>query len=138
MEVARALAGAVHAIETIRDHIDELLQIERLENRIADRVRRDFLHAALSRRGEDDDVRPVHWEFLRDRFDELVPVDLRHHEIEENEIEAAVAAEFVETDHAVFGQLDIEFHSFENRLEEDANRQVVVDDQNLSAGSVDS
>ena len=138
MEVARALTRPVHAIEAIRDHFDEPFQIERLENRIADRVRRDFLHAALSCRGKHDDVRPVHREFLRDRFDEFVSVDLRHHEIEENEIEAAIAPEFIETDQTVFGQLDIEFHAFENRLKEDANGQVVVDDQNLPAGSVDS
>src|SRR6266571_8680800 len=114
MEVTK-LGRTVRAVEAIGDHLDEFLEIERLEDRVADGIRRDFFHSALPRRRKHDDVRPYVWIFIQDLLDEFVAVDLRHHQVEENEVEGAVAAKFFQPYLPIFGELDIEAHSPQNR-----------------------
>ena len=46
-------------VQTLADHVDELLEIERLQDRIAHRLGRNLVDAAFSGGREDDDVRPV-------------------------------------------------------------------------------
>src|ERR1041385_4235917 len=123
--------------DALADHLNKLLEIERLEDGVADGVGRDFLHAALARGGENDDVRAAIRQLLRDLLDELVAVETRHHQIEQNQIELAVPVHFVQPDCAVLGQLDVEFHPSQNGLEKDADGQVVVDDQYPLARAVE-
>src|ERR1051325_227720 len=115
--------------DAVADHLNKLLEIERLEDGAADGVGRDLLHAALARGGENDDVRPLVRHFLGDLLDELVAVETRHHQVEQNQVELAVPVHFVQPDRAVLGQLDVEFHAPQDGLEKDANGQVVVDDE---------
>src|SRR5262249_47150255 len=74
----------VRVVEAVADHLDELLEIERLEDGIADGVGRNLVDAALSRGGEDDDVRAPVGHHVLDPLDELVAVDARHHQVEED------------------------------------------------------
>src|ERR1044071_825112 len=136
MEAAE-LARRVRLFEAIADHLDELLEVERLEDRVAHRVRRGLVDAALAGGGEDDDVRPPVGKHVADALDELVAVHARHHQVEEDQVEAAVMAELVEADLAVLGKLDVELHPFQDRLQQDANGEVIVDDEDPSATSVD-
>src|SRR4051812_40121430 len=129
--------NGVRSLQTLADHLDELLEIERFEDGVADRVRRDFLDAALPCRGEDDDVRSLLGVLLPDLDDELVAVHARHHEIEENQIVRAVILQFIEADLTIFRQLHGEFHPLQDRLQQNADGKVVVDDQYPSAASVD-
>src|SRR5207244_4499377 len=86
---------------------------------------------------EDDDVGAAVREHVFDAFDELVAVHPRHHQIEEDEIVAAVRAELVETDLAVLGQPDVELHPPQDGLQQDADGQVIVDDQDPASAPVD-
>src|ERR1700709_1712122 len=81
---------AVRLVQTVSDHLDELFEVEGFEDRVADRVGGDLFHASLAGGGEDNDVRPDVWIGGRDALDELVAIEARHHEIEEDEIESAV------------------------------------------------
>src|SRR6185503_265767 len=119
-------------IETVGDDLDERVEVEGLEDRIAHRVPRDFVHAAFAGGGEDDDVRALAM-LPADLLDELVSVQPRHHQVEEDEIVAAVLMQLVETRGAVFGELDLELHSPQHGLQQNANGKVVVDDENFAS-----
>src|SRR2546430_14652292 len=125
MEAAK-LARGVRLLQAFADHLDELLEVERLEDGVADGVGWDLVDAALAGGGEDDDVRAALREHVLDALDELVAVHPRHHEIEEDEIVAAVRTELVETDLAILGQLDVELHPLQDCLQQDANGEVIV------------
>src|ERR1051325_5675036 len=136
MEAAE-LARRVRLLKAVPDHLDELLEIERLEDGVAHRVGRDLVDAALAGGGEDDDVRAAVGQHVFDPLDELVAVHARHHQVEQNEVEAAVMAEFVEADLPILGQLDVELHPPQNGLQQDANGEIVIDDEDPSAASID-
>ena len=123
--------------QTLPDDPDERIEIERLEDRIAHRVGRDLIDAAFAGGGEDDDVRPMIAVVLPDLIDEFVPVQARHHEVEEDEIVGRILLQPLEPRRPVFGQLDLELHPFQDGLKQDADRQIVIDDQDPSAGSVE-
>src|SRR5258707_4365097 len=116
-------------IQTLANQIDELLEIEGLEDRGADRVGGDLVDAALAGGGKDDDVRPFHRDGA-DALDELVAVQARHHQIEEHEIDGAVRLELVEADRAILGELNREVQPPEDSLQQYPDRKVIIDDQN--------
>jgi hypothetical protein len=72
-----------------------------------------------------------------DPLDEFVAVEFRHHQIEEDQVDFAVSLQFFESDRAILGQVDIELHALEDGLKKNADRQIVVDDEDSAAGSVD-
>src|SRR6266550_4338263 len=137
METGARLTRTMRLIQTVADHLDELLEIERLQDRVAHGLRLNLLYAAFSRGGEDDDVRAGGRIFGAHFLDELVPVDLGHHEIEEDQIESAVAAQLLQAHRPILGQLDVELHPPEHRLQENADGQVIVDDEYFAARAVD-
>src|SRR6202171_4407562 len=79
--------------EAVADHVDELFEIEGLENEVADGVGRNLVDAALAGSGEDDDVGTRVGVFSGDAVDELVAVDARHHEVEQDQVEGGVLPE---------------------------------------------
>src|SRR5438445_5500482 len=135
MEVG-TLGRAVGIVQTVADHLDEFFEIERLQNRVANRVGGDFVDAALPGRGEYDDVGAAIPKILSDFVDELVPVDPGHHQVEKHEIELAVLSQLFEPDGSVLGQLDVESDPSEDSFQKDANCHVVVDDENFSPFSL--
>src|SRR5215212_7649531 len=124
------------AVETFGDDLDELVEIERLQDRGADRMARDLVHAAAAGGGEDHDVRPRVVP-LPHLVDELVAVEAGHHQIEEDQIDRTVLLQFLESDRTVLREVDLELHPFQDRLQQDANGQVVVDDEDLLATAVE-
>src|SRR6266498_3106655 len=129
--------GLVIAANAVADHLNKLLEVEWFKDGVADGIGRDLFHAALARGGEDDDVRTAFRHLLGDLLDELVPVEARHHQVEEDQIERAVLVDFLQSDRAILGQLDVEFHPPQNRLQKDADRQVIVDDEDSLSRSVE-
>src|SRR5712691_8200188 len=124
--------------EAVADDLDELVEIERLEDRVADRVLRDLVDAALSGGGADDDVRTLVGRIgLSDLLDELIAIHAGHHEVEEDEIEAAVLPHFFQSDGAVLGQLDVELHPLQNGLQQNADGQVIIDDEDMTPRAVE-
>src|SRR6185436_6546008 len=124
-------------VETFGDDLDERVEVERLEDRVAHRVARDLVHAALAGGGEDDDVRAVAV-LAADLLDELVPVQPRHHQVEEDQIVAAVLTQLVQAGRAVFRELDLELHPPQHGLQQNANGEVVVNDENPASCAVES
>ena len=94
-------AGYVRLVETISDDLDELVEIERLEDGIADGILRDFLDAALAGGCEDDDVRAMFREVVVDLFDEFVSIEAGHHQVEEDQVEGTVVLNLLETGRAI-------------------------------------
>src|SRR5687767_9766040 len=127
----------VLAAEAFADDLDEFVEVEGLEDRIADRFVGDLVDAALAGGGEDDDMRAPFRKVLADLLDELVTVEAGHHEVEEDEVESAVVVDLLEAGSSILGQVDIELHPLEHGLQEDANGQVVVDDEDPASSSVD-
>ena len=121
-------------LDAVRHDLDEALQVEGLEDRRADRLWRDLLHPSLPRGCEDDNVGPRGDDGV-DLLEELVAVDLRHHQIEEHQIVGllfhALKARF-----AILGQIDGEPHAREYSLQENPDGQVVVDDEYPAAATV--
>lgn len=124
-------------VDTVREDLDERVEIERLENRAADRVGRDLVDAPLARGGKDDDVRAMLGETFPDLLDELVPVEAGHHQVEEDQIDMAIALELVEPDRPILRQLDAEFHPPQDSLKKNADGQIVVDDEDASSRAVE-
>jgi len=116
-------------IQTLANQLDELLQIEGLEDRRADRVGGDLVDAALAGGGENDDVRTLNRDGS-DALDELVAVEAGHHQVEEHQIDCAVRLQFVEAGCAILRELDREVHPPQNSLQQYADREVIIDDQN--------
>src|SRR5882762_3452969 len=87
--------------DAVADHLNKLLEVERFEDGITHGVGRDLLHAAFSGGGEDDDVRPAVRHLLGDLLDELVSVETRHHQIQEDQVERAVPAHFLQSHRAI-------------------------------------
>jgi len=127
----------VGAVQAVRDDVDELVEVERLEDRIADGAGGDLVDAALAGGREDHDVRPVAGISFADLLDELVSVEPGHHEIEQDEIEAAVVLQFFETGRAVFRQVDVEFHAPQHGLQQHADRQVIIDDEDATPTAIE-
>src|SRR5438034_5821995 len=110
--------GLVLATDAVADHLNKLFEIERFEDGITHGVGWDLLHAALSGGGEHDDVRAAALgHFLSNLLDEFVSVEARHHQVQEDQIERAVPAHFVQSHRAILGQLDVELHSTQNGLQ---------------------
>src|SRR5260370_18645997 len=134
-------AASVRAVrfgQALADHLEEFLEIERLEDGIAYGVGWDFVHAALSGGCEHHDVGASSVGIIGlDLVHEFVTVDLRHHQIEEDQIDFAVALQFLESYRPILGQRDIEFHALEDGLKKYADGQIVVDDEYFAAVSVD-
>ena len=124
-------------VQAIGDDLDELVEIERLEDGVADGVRRDLLYAPFPGRGEDDDVGAVLGVLVGDALDELVSVEAGHHEVEEDQVERAVVLHLLQPHRPILGQLDLEFHPPQHGLEEDTDREVIIDDEDLSSRAVD-
>src|SRR5437764_13984153 len=83
-----SLTGLMLVADAVADHFDEFFQVERFKDGVAHGVGWDLLHAALARGGEDDDVRPAADQLLLGDFlDELIAVEARHHQVEQNQIE---------------------------------------------------
>src|SRR5476651_2020583 len=123
--------------KTVPDDLDELVEVERLQDRVAHGRGRDFVDAAFAGGGKDDDVRAMMRILLADLLDELVSIKTRHHEIEENEVEPAILLHLLQPHRPILGQLDIELHAAEDGLQKDTNSEVIVDDQNSAARAVD-
>ena len=49
-----------------------------------------------------------------------------------------VALQFFESRRAIFGQLHLEVHAAKHRLQQHANRQVIVDDEDMLPGTINS
>jgi len=127
----------VRPIQAIADDVDEGVEIERLEDRVAHRIGRDLVHAPLSRGGEHDDVRSVLPMTAVDLLDEFVAVQARHHQVEEDEVVPGVVLQNLQPGGAILGERDLEFHPLQYRLQQHANRKVVVNDQDSASGSVE-
>src|SRR5437764_15352027 len=127
----------MHPIEAVADHLDEPLQIERFEDRVADGIGGDLVDAAFAGGGEDDDVRTSGRVSFPDALDELVPVQARHHQVEEDEVEAAIDLQFLEADRTILRQLDVEVHSLEDRAQQNTDGEVVIDHQDSSSATVE-
>ena len=123
--------------ETIADDLDELVEIERFQDGIADGRGGDFVDAALAGGSENDDVRALLRIFFADLLDEFVSIEARHHEIEENEVETTILLHLLQSRRPILGELDFELHAAEDGLQEDTNGEVIVDDQNPLARAVD-
>jgi hypothetical protein len=123
--------------EAFADDLDEFVEVEWLEDRVADRFVRNLVDAALAGGGEHNDMRAAFWKVLPDLLDEFVAVEPRHHEVEKDEVELAVVLDLLEAGSSIFGQVDVELHALEDGLKEDANGQVVVDDEDPASSSVD-
>lgn len=123
-------------IDALGDHLDEALQIERFEDGVADSLRGNLFHAALSGGGEDDDVGPGLAESA-EVLQELVAVDPRHHQVEQDQVVGTTILKAREPGLSVLGQLDGEIHPRQHRLQQHPNRKIIVNDQNLSAAPVD-
>ena len=118
-------------VEAAADHLDERLQVERLEDGLADAVRRDLLDSALAGSSKDNDVRePAGLGCVVEPLEKVVAVDLRHHQIEQDEVEAG-PANLLQSCFPVFRHRDLEVHSRENSFEENADGHVIVDDEDL-------
>jgi hypothetical protein len=89
----------------------------------------DLVDAALARGSEDHDVRPVVGIALRDLFGELVAVQAAS-SVEQDEVVRVPALQLVESRRAVFRELDVELHPPQHCLQQHANGEVIVDDQN--------
>ena len=126
----------MRTIQAVPDDLDEGVQIERLEDRIADRVDRNLIHAPFSGGGEDDDVRSLPLIPLAYLLDELVPVETGHHQVEEDQVEPAILLQLLQTDRPILGQVDVELHPLEDRVKKDADGKIVIDDENPSSGSI--
>jgi len=124
-------------VQTVAEDLDEAVEIEGLEDRVANGRGGDLVDAAAAGGGEDDDVRARVGILLADALDELVSVDARHHQVEQDHVDRAVAGELLQAVRAVFGELDVELHPLEHGLQENANRKVVIDDEDSSTGSVE-
>src|SRR5438045_5646017 len=136
MEIASV--SRMPVAEAVVDHLDEFFEVEWLENRVADGVRRDLVDAAFSSGCEDDNMRTSAVRILRVYpVDEFVAVDFRHHEVEEDQIDLAVSFQLLEPDRPVLGQLDVESHAFQDSLKKNADGQVVIDDEDFAAVSID-
>src|SRR5207237_7688809 len=93
---------------------------------------------AFSGGREDDDVRPISVVLLPDALDEFVAVQLRHHQVEQDEIDRPVVrVQPLQAGGAVLRELDVELHPLQNSLKQHADGEIVVDDQDLSSSSVD-
>src|SRR5688500_17084098 len=97
-------------VQTLPNDLDEFVEIERFEDGVADRVRRNLVDAALPGRREDDDVGTAGGEGAADLLDELIAVQAGHHEVEENEVERTAGLDLIEAGSAVFGQVNVELH----------------------------
>jgi hypothetical protein len=127
----------VGAVQTLRDDLDERVQVEGLENRVADGRGRDLVDAALAGGGKYDNVRAISGVSFADLFDELVPVEARHHQVEKDEVDSSLLLQLLQTSRAILGELDIELHPSEHCLQKDANRQIIVDDEDFPSGAVE-
>src|SRR2546430_2042618 len=136
MEIASV--SRMPVAEAVVDHLDEFFEIEWFENRVADGVRRDLVDSAFSSGREDDDMWTSAVRILRAYLvDEFVAVDLRHHQIEEDQVDLAVSSQLVEPDRPVLGQVDVESHAFQDSLKKNADGQVVINDEDFAAVSID-
>src|SRR6266496_4207362 len=112
-----ASVSGVRLGQAVRDNLDEFFEIERLEDRVADSLRRDLVDATLSGGREHDDVRTSAVGILGAYVvDEFVTVDFWHHQIEQDQIDFAVAFQLFEADRPVLGELDVESHPLQDRL----------------------
>jgi len=125
-------------VQTRGDHLKELLEIERFQDRVADRLRRDFLHPAFSGCCKDDDVRPAPRIQPVDPIEELVAVHTRHHEVEQDQVVRAVLRQFFEPGGPILGELDRKLHLLQDSLKQDADGHIIINHQYLPAAAVDS
>src|SRR5581483_897167 len=121
--------------EAVVDQLDELLEVERFQDRRADRIRRNLVDASLARGGEDDDVRAFDGR-RADPLDEFVSIEARHHQVEQHQIEFAVGLKLLQAGCSIFRELDVEVHAPKNRLQQNADRKVIIDDENVTAGTI--
>src|SRR5438105_15231980 len=77
----------VLGVDALGDDVDELVEIEWLEDGVADGIVRNFVDAAFAGGGEDDDVGTIARISLHHLFDEFISVEPGHHEVEKDEIE---------------------------------------------------
>lgn len=124
-------------IDALLNESQEDFQIERLENRVAHGVRRKLVDAALSGGGEDHDVRPGFAGLPVELREKLVAVDLRHHEIEEDQGKLLAVSDFLQPGLAVPREVDSEVQPFEHSLKKDADRHIVVNDEDAVTGSIE-
>ena len=127
---AREALLAHHA----RDDLAELVHVERLLD-VVDGVELHRRDGAFEVReaGEDDDC-DVGVE-LSDEAEDLDAVELGHHEIEDDEVVAAVADLFLDA-RGVAQRLDLKAVALEQRLHVLADGLVVVDDEYSSGGDL--
>ena len=124
-------------IDALPDQSHEDFEIKRLEDGVADGVGRNLVDSPLSRRGEDHHMRSWMNSLVIEQREKLVAVNFRHHQIEENEIELLRAAEFLQSDLAILGQIHGEVHTLEDSLKKDANGHIVVNDENPMTASIE-
>src|SRR5438874_1926533 len=101
--------------EAFADHLDEPFEVERFENGVTNGPVGDLIHAPFPCGCEDDDVRWF-WLLHVDTLDELITIEARHHQVEQDEIKATVMPNFFERHQSVLGELDLEVHSPQHGL----------------------
>lgn len=121
-------------IDALCDDLNEVLQVERLEDVIADAARTNLIDPPLTCCGQYDDMHVGIC--FPDLIDELVTVQVRHHQVEKNDVVGIAGFEPFQPSLTISSELNLELHPRQDRFEEHSDSNVIIDDQNLAALSV--
>ena len=121
-------------LEALRDDLNEVLKVERLEDVIADASRTNLINPPLTRCGQYDDmhVRVC----FPNLINELVAVHVRHHQVEKNDVVGIAGFNPFQPSLTISSELNLELHPRQDRFEEYSDGDVIIDDENLPALSV--
>ncbi len=114
-------------VDALADQLQEGFEIERFEDRAADRVLRDLGDASLTGGGEHDDMRSLFESKVWQSSQELVAVQSRHHEIQQNQIVDRPFPQPIDSGLAVFSEAHRESDPSKDRIEQHSYSEIVVD-----------